>query len=114
MKNWISFLHGLEKKAIDKNYFPDASDLSPFCEFTETENTQAALLAAFVLLNGRRKSVTLNNLFERLAERADHIELQNAFVVLVTWGFLVIKGDDASDHDPEIDISQPKPNPTSP
>lgn len=105
MKNWISFLHGLEKKAIDKNYFPDARDLSPFCEFTETENTQTALLAAFVLLNGRRKSVTLNNLFERLAERADHIELQNAFVVLVTWGFLVIKGDDASDNDPEIDIS---------
>lgn len=106
MTNWISFLHGLEKNASDKNYFPDASDLAPFCEFTETEYTQAALLAAFVLHNNRRKSVTLNILFERLADREDHLALQQAFVELVTWGYIEINGDVASEHDPEIDISQ--------
>ncbi len=106
MTNWISFLYGLEKKASDKSYFPDASDLAPFCEFTETEYTQAALLAAFVLHNNRRKSVTLNVLFERLADREDHIALQQAFVELVTSGYIEIKGDDASEDDPEIEISQ--------
>jgi AAA+ superfamily predicted ATPase len=105
MKNWISYLQSLERKANERNNFPTEAELVDFCEFTGTTYAQGILLAACVMNRGRRKTVTLSSIYDLLAERIDPKAMNHAFETLVAWGFIEIKADDATDYDPELELN---------
>jgi DNA polymerase III delta prime subunit len=105
MKNWISHLQALEKKTNERTHFPTEADLHSFCEFTNTSYAQGAVLAACIMNNGRRRNATVSSIFERLAERIEPKMLNEAFATLVTWGFIEINAEDASEYNPELELN---------
>jgi len=98
-------LQSLERKSNERNNLPTEAELEAFCEFTNTTNAQGAVLAACIMNKGRRKTVTVSSIFDLLADRIEPQDLNHAFETMVTWGFIEIKADDASDYDPELELN---------